>query len=98
MHYARYSEKLKAVKMNIEGALRHKMSKPERSGGEAELRGSGLLGFRAMHQGLVNHHWLAATTGEVGHALRIFYPQDVELQSLERLRRRVYRFKGPNYL
>ena len=97
MHYARYSEKLKAVKMNIEGALRHKMSKPERSGGEAELRGSGLLGFRAMHQGLVNHHWLA-TTGEVGHALRIFYPQDVELQSLERLRRRVYRFKGPNYL
>lgn len=74
-----------------------KMSKPERSGGEAELRGSGLLGFRAMHQGLVNHHCLA-TTGEVGHALRIFYPQAVELQSLERLPRRVYRFKGPNYL
>ena len=66
---------------------------------EAELRGSGsLLGYRAMHQRLVNHHRLATTREVVRHALRIFDPEGVELRSRQRLRRRVYRCKGPNYL
>ena len=66
---------------------------------ETELAGSGrLLGYRAMHQRLVNHHRLVTTREVVRHTLRIFDPEGVELRSRQRLRRRVYRCKGPNYL
>ena len=66
---------------------------------EAELKGSGsLLGYRAMHQRLVNHHRLTTTREVVLHALQIFDPEGVELRSRQRLRRRLYRCKGPNYL
>ena len=66
---------------------------------EAELRGSrSLIGYRAMHQRLVNHHRLATTREVVRHALRIFDPEGVELRSPQRLGRRVFQCKGPNYL
>ena len=66
---------------------------------ERELRGSGgLLGYRAMHQRLVNHHRLVTTREVVRHTLRIFDPEGVQARSRHRLRRRVYRCKGPNYL
>ena len=66
---------------------------------EEELRGSGsLLGYRAMHQRLINQHGLVTSREVVRHALRIFDPQGVEQRSRHRLRRRVYRCKGLNYL
>lgn len=66
---------------------------------ERELRGSGgLLGCRAMHQRLVNHHRLVTTREVVCHILRIFDPEGVQVQLRHRLRRRVYQCKGPNYL
>ncbi|KAJ7381392.1 hypothetical protein OS493_001526 [Desmophyllum pertusum] len=66
---------------------------------EAELRGSGsLLGYRAMHQRLINQHGLVTTREVVRHVLKIFDPEGVEHRSRHRLRRRVYRCKGPNYL
>ena len=53
---------------------------------EAELRGSrSLLGYRAMHQRLVNQHRLTTTREVVCHALRIFDPEGVELRSRQRL-------------
>lgn len=66
---------------------------------EEELRGSGsLLGYRAMHQRLINQHGLVTTREVVRHVLKIFDPEGVEQRSRHRLRRRVYRCKGPNYL
>lgn len=66
---------------------------------EEELRGSGsLLGYRAMHQRLINHHGLVTTREVVRQVLKIFDPEGVEHRSRHRLRRRVYRSKGPNYL
>ena len=66
---------------------------------EEELRGSGsLLGYRAMHQRLVNQYGLVTTREVVRHFLRIFDPEGVEYRSRHRLRRRLYRCKGPNYL
>lgn len=55
---------------------------------EEELRGSGsLLSYRAMHQREV-----------VRQVMKIFDPEGVEHRSKHRLRRRVYRSEGPNYL
>ena len=66
---------------------------------EEELRGSGsLFGYRAMHQRLINHHGLVTTREVVRQVLKIFDPEGVEHRSRHRLRRRVYRSKGPNYL
>lgn len=66
---------------------------------EAELRGSGsLLGYRAMHQRVINHYGLVTTREVVRQVLKIFDPEGVEHRSRHRLRRRVYRSKGPNYL
>ena len=66
---------------------------------QGELRGSGsLLGYRAMHQRLVNHYGLVTTRDLVRHVLKVFDPEGVEHRSRHRLRRRVYRSKGPNYL
>ena len=66
---------------------------------EEELRGSGsLLGYRAMHQRLINQYGLVTTREIVRHVLRIFDPEGVEYRSRHRLRRRLYRCKGPNYL
>ena len=66
---------------------------------EEELRGSGsLLGNRAMHQRLINQYGLVTTREVVRHVLRIFDPEGVEYRSRHRLRRRLYRCKGPNYL
>ena len=64
-----------------------------------ELRGSGsLLGYRVMHQRLINQYGLVTTREVVRHVLRIFDPEGVEYRSRHRLRRRLYRCKGPNYL
>ena len=66
---------------------------------EEELRGSGsLLGYRAMHQRLINQYGLVTTREVVRHVLRIFDPEGVEYRSRHRLRRTLYRCKGPNYL
>ena len=66
---------------------------------EEELRGSGsLLGYRAMHQRLIDQYGLVTTREVVRHVLRIFDPEGVEYRSRHRLRRRLYRCKGPNYL
>ena len=66
---------------------------------EEELRGSGsLLGYRAMHQRLINQYGLVTTREVVRHVLRIFDPEGVEYRSRHRLRRRLYGCKGPNYL
>ena len=66
---------------------------------EEELRGSGsLLGYRAMRQRLINQHRLVTTREVVRHVLRVFDPEGVEHRSQHRLRRRIYRCKGPNYL
>ena len=59
---------------------------------QGELRGSGsLLGYRAMHQRLVNHYGLVTTRDLVRHVLKVFDPEGVEHRSRHRLRRRVYR-------
>ena len=66
---------------------------------EKELKGSGsLLGYRAMHQRLLNQYGLFTTREVVRHVLKIFDPEGVEHRLRHRLRRRVYRSKGPNYL
>lgn len=66
---------------------------------EEELRGSGsLLSYRAMHQRLISHYGLVTTREVVRQVLKIFDPEGVEHRSRHRLRRRVYRSKGPNYL
>ncbi|CAH3106858.1 unnamed protein product, partial [Pocillopora meandrina] len=43
-------------------------------------------------------HGLATTREVVRHVLRAFDPERVEHRSQHRLRRRIYRCKGPNYL
>ena len=59
---------------------------------QGELRGSGsLLGYRAMHQRLVNHYGLVTTRDLVRHVLKVFDTEGVEHRSRHRLRRRVYR-------
>lgn len=51
-----------------------------------------------MHQRLINRHSLVTTWEVVQHVLRVFDPEGVEHRSQHRLRRRIYRCKGPNYL
>lgn len=66
---------------------------------EKELMGSGsLLGYRAMHRRLLNQYGLITSREVVRQVLKIFDPEGVEHRSKHRLRRRVYRSKGPNYL
>jgi len=66
---------------------------------ETELKGSGgIIGYRAMHQRLVNHHNLVIDKETVRTILRIVDPVGVENRSKHRLKRRQYRSKGPNYI
>ncbi len=66
---------------------------------EQQLRGSGrLLGYRAMHQRLVNDYHFVVTRDVVRRVLRVLDPDGVEARSRHRLRRRSYHTKGPNYL
>ena len=51
-----------------------------------------------MHQRLINQHGLVTTREVVRHVLKVFDPEGVEHRSQHRLRRRIYRCKGPNYL
>ena len=51
-----------------------------------------------MHQRLVINHGLVTTREIVRQVLKTFDPEGVELRPRHRLRRRVYRAKGPNYL
>ena len=49
---------------------------------EEELRGSGsLLGYRVMHQRLINQYGLVTMREVVRHVLRIFDPEGVEYRS-----------------
>ena len=46
---------------------------------QEELKGSGsLLGYRAMHQRLLNHHGLVTTRKVVRHILKVFDPEGME--------------------
>lgn len=61
---------------------------------EEELKGSGsLLGYRKC----INQHGLVTMREVVRHVLRVFDPKGVKHRSQHRLRRRIYRCKGPNY-
>ena len=51
-----------------------------------------------MHQRLINQHGLVTMREVAQHVLRVFDPEGVEHRSQHRLRRRIYRCKGPNYL
>ena len=66
---------------------------------EEQLSGSGrILGYRAMHQRLINDYGLVVTRDVVRKVLKILDPEGVENRSRHRLRRRRYHTKGPNYL
>ena len=66
---------------------------------EDELKGSGsVVGYRAMHQRLINNRRLVVTREVVRYVLRILDPEGVNLRSKHRLRTRTYHAKGPNYL
>lgn len=66
---------------------------------ETELSGSGsIIGYRAMHQRLTNEYGLVTTRETVRRILKFVDPEGVELRLRHRLRRRMYRAKGPNYL
>ena len=66
---------------------------------DQEIRGSGsCIGYRAMWQRLRNDHGLVVSRETVRHALRIIDPDGVSQRLRNRLRRRQYRAKGPNYL
>ena len=57
---------------------------------EEELRGSGsLLGYRSMHQRLINQYGLVTTREVVRQVLRIFDPEGVAYRSRHRLQRRL---------
>ena len=51
-----------------------------------------------MLQRLVNQHGLVTTQEVVQHVLRVSDPEGVEHRSQHRLRRRIYKCKGSNYL
>lgn len=62
---------------------------------ETEVKGSGgIIGYRAMHQRLVNHHNLIIDKESVRNILRIVDPVGVENRSKYRLKRRYYCIKG----
>ena len=64
-----------------------------------ELEGSGsCIGYRAMWQRLRNDHGMVVSRETVRHALRIIDPEGVSDRLRNRLRRRQYRGKGPNFL
>ena len=66
---------------------------------EEELKGSGsLLGYRQMTQRLTIKRGLNVSRENVRELLRILDPHGVKRRSKNRLRRRQYISKGPNYL
>ena len=63
------------------------------------MEGSGsCIGYRAMWQGLRTEHGMIVSRETVGQTLRIIAPDGVSQRLRNRLRRRQYRAKGPNYL
>ena len=63
------------------------------------MKGSGsIIGYRTMHQRLVNHHNLVINKESFRNIFRIVDPVGVENRSSYRLERRQYRRKGPNYI
>ena len=66
---------------------------------EHELNGSGsIVGYRSMWQKLIVDHHLSVSKEFVRHALKILDPEGVEKRSKNRLQRRQYNGKGPNFL
>lgn len=66
---------------------------------DTELNGSGsTVGYRALWQRLLCDHNLVIGKETVRRVLRIVDPTGVERRSRNRLRRRQYRGKGPNYI
>ena len=66
---------------------------------EQELEGGGsCIGYRAMWQRLRNDRGMVVSRETVRHALRIIDPEGVSERLRNRLRRRQYRGKGPNFL
>ena len=63
------------------------------------MKGSGtIIGYRTMHQRLVDHHNLVIYKESVRNILRIVDPVGVGNRSRYRLERRQYRSEGPNYI
>ena len=66
---------------------------------EEELKGSGsIVGYRSMWQRLVIDHKLSDSKEFVGNASRIMDPEGVQRRSRNRLQRRQYHAKGPNFI
>ena len=66
---------------------------------ERELRGSGSsIGYRLMHQRLRNYYGLVVDKENVRLTLKTLDPEGVERRSRQRLKRRKYSTKGPNYI
>ncbi len=66
---------------------------------EEELNGSGsIVGYRSMWQKLIFDHHLSVSKEFVRNALRIMDPEGVEIRSRNRLQRRQYNGKGPNFI
>ena len=66
---------------------------------ERELRGSGSsIGYRLMHQRLRNDYGLVVDKETVRLTLKTLDPEGVERRSKQRLKRRKYSAKGPNYI
>jgi len=66
---------------------------------EKELSGSGkLLGYRLMHQRLRLDYGLVVSRETVRVILKSLDPESVARRSRNRLKRREYRSKGPNYI
>lgn len=66
---------------------------------EEETEGSGsCIGYRAVWQRLRNDHGMVVSRETIRQALRIIDPEGVSQRLRNRLRRRQYRAKGPNYL
>jgi hypothetical protein len=66
---------------------------------ESELRSSGSsIGYRQMHQRLTANYGLFINRETVRKALKLLDPDGVACRSKHKLRRRMYRAKGPNFI
>ena len=66
---------------------------------ERELRGSGSsIGYRLMHQRLRNDYGLVVDRETVRATLKTLDQEGVDRRTRQRLKRRIYSAKGPNYI
>ena len=66
---------------------------------ESELKSSGSsIGYRQMHHRLTMNHGLFINRETVRKALKLLDPDGVSCRSKHKLKRRMYRAKGPNFI